>query len=79
MEINETNLREKSCDELIQIIYDLERQVSDLKLRLAIQDDSDYYTLEQLQSMSSSFIEKHWDKVSRSLKKLSEEDRHKLI
>lgn len=35
--------------------------------------ETEYYTLEQLQSMSAKYIEEHWDKVQRSLRRLREE------
>ena len=40
-------------------------------LRQSAEDaEREYYTLAEMQGMSSRFIEQHWDKVQRSLKRL---------
>ena len=36
------------------------------------QDDTEYYTLEQMQAMSPKCIEEHWNKVQRSLQRIKE-------
>lgn len=47
------------------------RQASPGSLRQSAQDaEGEYYTLKQMQGMSSEYIEAHWDKVQRSLQRL---------
>ena len=48
------------------------RQASPGSLRqVALDAGEEYYSLQQMQSMSAAYIEQHWDKVQQSLKRLS--------
>ena len=50
------------------------RQASPGSLRQVTVDAADeYFTLQQMQSMSAQYIEQHWDKVQQSLKRLSDQ------